>query len=137
MSAQDNTLEVWLDCDLGSPCLVGTLAHDRGQVRFHYERQWLRDTRTFALHNRAAECLDPLLDLLTQQFLQWPSADPGTIPGRAPLSRAGDPNPEVTAHVLVHRSEVPRTALRALVDGLDVCWRRNFRRLSIPTSTAR
>ena len=32
MSNQDNTLEVWLDCDLGPPCLVGTLAHDRGQL---------------------------------------------------------------------------------------------------------
>ena len=28
MSNQDNTLEVWLDCDLGPPCLVGTLTHD-------------------------------------------------------------------------------------------------------------
>ena len=37
MSNQDNALEVWLDCDLGPPCLVGTLAHDRGQIRFHYD----------------------------------------------------------------------------------------------------
>jgi len=49
MSHQDNALEVWLDCDLGQPCLVGTLAHDRGQIRFHYERGWLRDARAFAL----------------------------------------------------------------------------------------
>ena len=35
---QDSALEVWLDDDLGPPCLVGTLAHDRGQIRFHYER---------------------------------------------------------------------------------------------------
>jgi len=38
MSAQDNTLEVWLDDDLGPARQVGTLAHDRGQIRFHYER---------------------------------------------------------------------------------------------------
>jgi serine/threonine-protein kinase HipA len=49
MSARDNTLEVWLDCDLGPMCLVGSLAHDRGQIRFHYERSWLKDARAFAL----------------------------------------------------------------------------------------
>ena len=48
MSGQDNVLEVWLDCDLGLPCLVGTLAHDRGQIRFHYERNWLTDARAFS-----------------------------------------------------------------------------------------
>ncbi|WZB63173.1 hypothetical protein WJ968_20470 [Achromobacter xylosoxidans] len=46
---QDSALEVWLDDDLGPPCLVGTLAHDRGQIRFHYERDWLKDPRAFAL----------------------------------------------------------------------------------------
>lgn len=64
MSTQDNTLEVWLDCDLGSPCLVGTLAHDRGQIRFHYERQWLRDARAFAL--------DPDLSLDEAPFFPKP-----------------------------------------------------------------
>lgn len=49
MSRQNDDLEVWLDCDLGPPCLVGTLAHDRGQIRFHYERAWLGDPRAFAL----------------------------------------------------------------------------------------
>jgi len=49
MSKQDNTLEVWLDDDLGPLCLVGTLAHDRGQIRFHYERDRLKDPRAFAL----------------------------------------------------------------------------------------
>ena len=62
---QDSALEVWLDDDLGPPCLVGTLAHDRGQIRFHYERDWLKDPRAFAL-------------------------DPG-LPGRAPLL----PKPEL------------------------------------------
>ena len=36
MSAKENNLEVWLDCDLAEACLVGNLAHDRGQVRFRY-----------------------------------------------------------------------------------------------------
>ncbi len=49
MSGQGDVLEVWLDCDLGPPCLVGTLAHDRGQTRFHYESAWLGDPRAFAL----------------------------------------------------------------------------------------
>lgn len=64
MSRQDNALEVWLDCDLGPPCLVGTLAHDRGQVRFHYERAWLRDARAFAL--------DPDLSLDEAPFFPKP-----------------------------------------------------------------
>ena len=49
MSAPDNTLEVWLNDDLGPARQVGTLAHDRGQIRFHYERDWLQDPRAFAL----------------------------------------------------------------------------------------
>ncbi len=64
MSGQDNALEVWLDCDLGPPCLVGTLAHDRGQIRFHYERAWLRDARAFAL--------DPDLSLDEAPFFPRP-----------------------------------------------------------------
>lgn len=64
MSNQDNALEVWLDCDLGPPCLVGTLAHDRGQIRFHYERVWLRDARAFAL--------DPNLSLDEAPFFPKP-----------------------------------------------------------------
>lgn len=64
MSNQDNALEVWLDCDLGPPCLVGTLAHDRGQIRFHYERGWLRDARAFAL--------DPDLSLDEAPFFPKP-----------------------------------------------------------------
>lgn len=64
MSNQDNALEVWLDCDLGPPCLVGTLAHDRGQIRFHYERVWLRDARAFAL--------DPDLSLDEAPFFPKP-----------------------------------------------------------------
>jgi len=36
MSRLDESLEVWLDDDLGAACQVGTLAHDRGQIRFRY-----------------------------------------------------------------------------------------------------
>ena len=54
MTRRDNALEVWLDDDLGPACLVGTLAHDRGQIRFHYERDWLKDPRAFALVEDAA-----------------------------------------------------------------------------------
>jgi serine/threonine-protein kinase HipA len=59
-----NALEVWLDCDLGPSCRVGTLAHDRGQIRFHYERTWLRDARAFAL--------DPDLSLDASPFFPKP-----------------------------------------------------------------
>lgn len=64
MSSQDDVLEVWLDGDLGPPCLVGTLAHDRGQIRFHYERTWLGDARAFAL--------DPDLSLDEAAFFPKP-----------------------------------------------------------------
>lgn len=64
MSGQKSELEVWLDCDLGPPCMVGTLAHDRGQIRFHYERSWLRDARAFAL--------DPDLSLDDSPFFPKP-----------------------------------------------------------------
>ena len=64
MSGQSKVLEVWLDCDLGPACLVGTLAHDRGQVRFHYDRNWLKDARAFAL--------DPDLSLDEHPFFPKP-----------------------------------------------------------------
>lgn len=64
MSGQDTSLEVWLDCDLGPPCMVGTLAHDRGQIRFHYQRSWLSDARAFAL--------DPDLSLDASPFFPKP-----------------------------------------------------------------
>lgn len=63
MSGQDNALEVWLECDLGPPCRVGTLAHDRGQIRFQYEQAWLRDARAFAI--------DP--DLSLEKHRSFPS----------------------------------------------------------------
>jgi len=64
MSAQDNTLEVWLNDDLGPARQVGTLAHDRGQIRFHYECDWLKDPRAFAL--------DPDLSLDEHPFFPKP-----------------------------------------------------------------
>ena len=64
MTRRDNALEVWLDDDLGPACLVGTLAHDRGQIRFHYERDWLKDPRAFAL--------DPDLSLDEHPFFPRP-----------------------------------------------------------------
>ena len=64
MSAQDNTLEVWLDDELGPARQVGTLAHDRGQIRFHYEQDWLQDPRAFAL--------DPDLSLDEYPFFPKP-----------------------------------------------------------------
>lgn len=64
MTKQDNTLEVWLDDDLGPARQVGTLAHDRGQIRFHYERDWLKDPRAFAL--------DPDLSLDEHPFFPKP-----------------------------------------------------------------
>jgi serine/threonine-protein kinase HipA len=57
-------LEVWLDCDLSPICRVGTLSHDRGQVRFHYDPQWLKDARAFSL--------DPDLSLGDEPFFPKP-----------------------------------------------------------------
>lgn len=64
MSPPNNALEVWLDSDLGPACRVGTLAHDRGQIRFHYDRDWLGDPRAFAL--------DPDLSLDEHPFFPKP-----------------------------------------------------------------
>ncbi len=64
MSLHTNLLEVWLDCDLAEPCLVGTLGHDRGQIRFHYNRDWLDQPSAFAL--------DPDLSLDDAPFFPKP-----------------------------------------------------------------
>ncbi|MBS0446164.1 MAG: type II toxin-antitoxin system HipA family toxin [Proteobacteria bacterium] len=64
MSQQDNALEVWLDDDLGPARQVGSLAHNRGQIRFRYERGWLEEPRAFAL--------DPDLSLDEQPFFPNP-----------------------------------------------------------------
>lgn len=57
-------LEVWLDCEPGPLCLVGILSSDRGQVRFHYDRGWLREGRAFSL--------DPDLSLGDHAFFPKP-----------------------------------------------------------------
>jgi serine/threonine-protein kinase HipA len=64
MTGQNESLEVWLDCDLGPASLVGYLAHDRGQIRFQYDKAWLNDPRAFAL--------DPDLSLDTHPFFPKP-----------------------------------------------------------------
>ena len=58
--AQD-MVEVYLDCEFThGPILVGTLWHDRGQVRFEYHRAWIE--------NRHAFELDPGLTLDAEPF---------------------------------------------------------------------
>jgi len=64
MSRQNESLEVWLDDDLGAACQVGMLAHDRGQIRFRYTREWLNNPRAFAL--------DPDLSLDEHPFFPKP-----------------------------------------------------------------
>jgi len=64
MNRKDDTLEVWLDDALGAACQVGTLAHDRGQIRFRYAPEWLRNSRAFAL--------DPDLSLDAHPFFPKP-----------------------------------------------------------------
>jgi serine/threonine-protein kinase HipA len=61
-----DTLEVWLDCDLLASCWVGTLWHDRGQVRFAYDKTWLRHGQAFML--------DPDLSLDAAPFFPKPEA---------------------------------------------------------------
>ena len=45
----NQTLEVWLDSEFDPMTRVGSLSHDRGQVRFVYDKKWLQDPRAFAL----------------------------------------------------------------------------------------
>ncbi|WP_457445169.1 type II toxin-antitoxin system HipA family toxin [Roseateles sp. P5_E4] len=59
-----SNLEVWLDCDLEDARRVGTLSHDRGQVRFVYERDWLKDPMAFSV--------DPDLSLGDQPYFPKP-----------------------------------------------------------------
>lgn len=60
-------LEVWLDCDLCPPQRLGALWHDRGQVRFHYDKNWLaRQDMAFAI--------DPHLSLDAGPFFPKPEA---------------------------------------------------------------
>jgi serine/threonine-protein kinase HipA len=46
----NDSLEVWVDADfMGEPLRVGTLVHDRGAVRFSYDRTWLLHPSSFAM----------------------------------------------------------------------------------------
>lgn len=47
--AQNERLQVWLDCDLGPLGEVGSLFHDSGQVRFQYDPSWVSAPSAFAL----------------------------------------------------------------------------------------
>jgi len=58
--SSDSLLEVWLDDVGGAFSQIGLLAHDRGQIRFSYTQDWLRDPRAFAI--------DPELTLDSQPF---------------------------------------------------------------------
>lgn len=61
------SLEVWLDCDLCPMQRLGTLAHDRGQVRFHYDKSWLTQ-------QDIAFAIDPQLSLDAGPFFPKPEA---------------------------------------------------------------
>jgi serine/threonine-protein kinase HipA len=62
-----DNLEVWLDVDfLPELTRVGSLAHDRGQIRFFYARQWL--------DNPACFVLDPDLSLDSAPFFPKPES---------------------------------------------------------------
>jgi serine/threonine-protein kinase HipA len=60
----DSAMEVWLDSDLAPAMRVGTLAHSRGQIRFHYNPQWLADPKAISL--------DPDLSLDSAPFFPRP-----------------------------------------------------------------
>ncbi|GAC1525144.1 MAG: type II toxin-antitoxin system HipA family toxin [Ramlibacter sp.] len=61
----ESALEVWIDCDLVPSTLIGFLHHDRGQVRFHYAPDWLK--------NAAAFSIDPRLTLDDSPFFPNPA----------------------------------------------------------------
>jgi serine/threonine-protein kinase HipA len=63
----NESLEVWLDCDLCSLQRLGTLTHDRGQVRFHYDKAWLTQ-------QDIAFAIDPQLTLDAGSFFPKPEA---------------------------------------------------------------
>ena len=84
-------LEVWLDCDFFPARRVGKLGHDRGQVRFHYDRQWLAEPLAFSL--------DPDLSLGDYSFFPKPE-----------LGNFGvflDSSPDRWGQTLMRRREAP------------------------------
>ena len=60
------TLEVWIDAaSVGELTRVGKIAHDRGHVRFQYDRAWLTHPRCFDIDP------DLSLDQATFPFGVW------------------------------------------------------------------
>jgi serine/threonine-protein kinase HipA len=97
MNAADNVLEVWLDCELCPPQMLGTLSHDRGAVRFTYDEDWLKHPLAFAI--------DPALQL-----------DEGVFHPRAEVGNFGiflDSSPDRWGQTLMKRRE----ALQAKDEG--------------------
>lgn len=67
MKRKPAELEVWIDAEfIGELQRVGTLSHDRGQVRFHYHEVWLKNPIAFSL--------DPDLTLDKAPFFPRPEA---------------------------------------------------------------
>ncbi len=65
-----NNLEVWLDVDfLPQITRVGTLSHDKGQVRFAYDASWLKNPLKFVI--------DPNLSLDVAPF--YPNPETGNF----------------------------------------------------------
>lgn len=62
-------VEVWLDADFQERTRVGTLAHDRGTLRFAYDAAWLKNPQAFAL--------DP--DLSLGEGTYFPNAETGNF----------------------------------------------------------
>lgn len=59
-------VDVWLDADFLERTRVGTLSHDRGTLRFAYDRGWLKSPQAFAL--------DPDLSLGDGRYFPNPEA---------------------------------------------------------------
>lgn len=84
-------LEVWLDADLLPGMIrVGMLAHDKGQVRFQYDKAWLDQPTCFAL--------DPHLSLDAAPFF------PNPISGNFGIFL--DSSPDRWGQTLMQRREV-------------------------------
>ncbi len=84
-----SSLEVWLDSDLCAACQIGSLSHRDGQVRFVYEKDWLK--QPFAIN------IDPSLSL-----------DGGSFYPNAELGNFGvflDSSPDRWGQTLMKRSE--------------------------------
>lgn len=64
-----NALEVWLDCDWQPMVRIGTLLSDKGQIRFRYHADWLKNPHAFAI--------DPSLSLDAHPF--FPNSELGNF----------------------------------------------------------